>query len=776
MAEQLSGAVASIQANSQIAAPLSIYSMAGRESIIDLTFASPELARDAAWQVSDIYTHSDHKAVITELLSRTVTRRTQSARHVGYKVNTLNREALLSSVQAITATGDANGCAQGIADCIKAACEAAMAKRYSGGSRRKPVPWWNQDISKARAECCAAKRRLQRSRGRASFENNLSDLRSKRKILRNLIIESKSRCFQELCDAADADPFGAAYRMVMGKLDKQPMPTCATTLEAIVRHLFPQQPPLNAVVHLPNTAEAIALTTVSEVLAIAAKIKPGKAPGPDGIPNAVLKTIIAAHPDAFANMYNKCLTDRTIPLRWKKQKLVLIPKPGKKLEDPSSYRPLCMLDTTGKIMVKIICNRLESEIENRCGLSDHQYMLVDIACRAIEGHGCFRAYLHRFKHAESPYCDHCRGDVVDDAEHAFFECPLFESLRRRMWIDGHQLIADNIIDYMLQKEENWSAFPTAILPERLTEKSTGTLSRIVCAHLSLLAHLESAVANLGFESRHLKGFRILSSQTNTALTVPILAARAAGNTDGNDEQNDAQAFATSKKMTRTPPSYADAPSSAPPRIAEGVFLFNAAGSKDETPKRGRGIESPKNKNRKTPPKKSKTVTLSSPSTSELMMELGGILGEIIYMVEDKKPAVRHINVDMKNMLKRMKQIQQTVSEHLERDPKDAQHTNGCPKCDSAQHQKTRCASPATITSGKQATKSPKARNTKQAAPSTSRKQDNGSFVSVNSNDSQRLSETESSKWQKVGQRSKQAKKHNYRPDAVMIRCKEKDSY
>ncbi|KAL7726489.1 hypothetical protein ACLKA6_001111 [Drosophila palustris] len=182
-------------------------------------------------------------------------------------------------------------------------------------------------------------------------------------------------------------------------------------------------------------------------------------------------------------------------------------------------------------------------------------------------------------------------------------------------------------------------------------------------------------------------------------------------------------------MTRTPPSYADAPSSAPPRIAEGVFLFNAAGSKDETPKRGRGIESPRNKNRKTPPKKSKTVTSSSPSTSELMMELGGILGEIIYMVEDKKPAVRHIIVDMKNMLKRMKQIQQTVSDHLERDPNDTQHTNGCPKCDSAQHQKTRCVSPATITSGKQATKSLKARNTEQAAPSTPRKQDNGSFVS-----------------------------------------------
>ncbi|KAL7732701.1 hypothetical protein ACLKA6_005853 [Drosophila palustris] len=388
----------------------STFSMAGRESIIDLTFASPALARDAAWQVSDIYTNSDHNAIITDLRTRITTRRTQPARHVGYKVNTLNRTLLLSNVQTISATGDANSCAQKIADCIRMACDASMAKLYSGGSWRKPVPWWNDEIAKARSDCCAAKRKLQRSRGRPSFESNLVEFRIKRRKLRSKIIESKTRCFQELCDAADAEPFGSAYRMVMGKLHKQPMPTCAVQLEAIVSHLFPQQPPLSCLVHLPDAADDVVQATASEVLEIAAKIKPGKAPGPDGIPNAVLKTIIAAH---------------TWQARWQSS-------------------------VNGSWTRRLISD-IRPWIKRRHGQVDFYI------CQLLTGHGCFRAYLHRFKHAESPYCDHCLGEVVDDAEHAFFECPLFDPLRRRMRADGHQLTADNIVDHMLKNEENWNA-------------------------------------------------------------------------------------------------------------------------------------------------------------------------------------------------------------------------------------------------------------------------------------------------------------------------------
>jgi len=79
-----------------------------------------------------------------------------------------------------------------------------------------------------------------------------------------------------------------------------------------------------------------------------------KAPGPDGIPNKVLKIAIKANTKEYVDMYNACLTEGVFPSRWKTQWLVLIPKGEKPAEKPSSYRPLCMLDTVSKLLERII--------------------------------------------------------------------------------------------------------------------------------------------------------------------------------------------------------------------------------------------------------------------------------------------------------------------------------------------------------------------------------------------------------------------------------------
>ncbi|XP_017771856.1 PREDICTED: uncharacterized protein LOC108559190 [Nicrophorus vespilloides] len=60
-------------------------------------------------------------------------------------------------------------------------------------------------------------------------------------------------------------------------------------------------------------------------------------------------------------------------LSWKTAKLVLVKKPGKPIEAPSSYRPLCMIDTMGKDYEQLILSRLKDEIARCRGLSDRQY-------------------------------------------------------------------------------------------------------------------------------------------------------------------------------------------------------------------------------------------------------------------------------------------------------------------------------------------------------------------------------------------------------------------
>ncbi|KRF85670.1 uncharacterized protein Dvir_GJ26004 [Drosophila virilis] len=258
----------------------STYSKAGRESIIDLTFASPDVARDAKWHVSDVYTHSDHFAVITDtykLGSRGASRRLQ---HTGYKMNTMDLERLLPMVEGLGIRSNANSSADAIAETITNACDAILTKVRKGGNAHRPVAWWNEDIAKARKECLATRRKSQRSRPSPNFEHHLQNFRAKRKLLKEAIRRSKSRYFQKLCDAADAEPFGLAYKLVMGRLCRQPMPTNPEQLIQIVLTLFPRQTPGIAPQLPANGINDCAPTDDNEVLSIAAKLKADKSPGP----------------------------------------------------------------------------------------------------------------------------------------------------------------------------------------------------------------------------------------------------------------------------------------------------------------------------------------------------------------------------------------------------------------------------------------------------------------------------------------------------------------
>ncbi|CAB0036711.1 unnamed protein product [Trichogramma brassicae] len=131
-------------------------------------------------------------------------------------------------------------------------------------------------------------------------------------------------------------------------------PSSPLLVRGAVAALFPRVPSGPAL-RLPRRAEEpIPAVTLEELKGAQSRIKERSAPGPDGIPNSALKIAIAARPDIFLRVYTTCLETGVFPPVWKRQRLVLIPKAGQTPDEPSSYRPLCMLDTAGKILERII--------------------------------------------------------------------------------------------------------------------------------------------------------------------------------------------------------------------------------------------------------------------------------------------------------------------------------------------------------------------------------------------------------------------------------------
>ncbi|KAF0715677.1 Uncharacterized protein FWK35_00027935 [Aphis craccivora] len=76
----------------------------------------------------------------------------------------------------------------------------------------------------------------------------------------------------------------------------------------------------------------------------------------------------------FQKIFNQCMIDGVFPKPWKRARLVLLRKGNKPADQPLSYHPLCMLDTTGKLFERIVCNRIEEALDKeRTGLAENQY-------------------------------------------------------------------------------------------------------------------------------------------------------------------------------------------------------------------------------------------------------------------------------------------------------------------------------------------------------------------------------------------------------------------
>lgn len=397
----------------------------GRGSVIDITFASSSLVRTTTWQVSDIYTHSDHLAIMLEIGNREqyqITKIVKKAQNKTWKIETLDDELFKLMLDGKPNNVlDVEHQAENIVKYISKACDAAMTKKKQG-TRRKPAYWWNVEIEALRTDCHKARRMCQRRRQSMEYPSLHEIFRKKRKDFKKAIKKSKARCFKELCNKVEDNPWGDAYKIVMTKVrgNKGQAPTCPTLLKSIVQTLFPTQS-VQMRYNKEIVATAVPMVTDKEVIEAADRFANYKASGLDGIPNKALKIATKYNTDPLTKLFTRCMREGIFPKIWKRQRLVLLQKPNKPAGEPHSYRPLCMLDTIGKMLERIICVRLDQHLEKEPpGLAENQYgfrrnrstidaikKLTDVASKAIEG--------TRWMYGSKQYC----AVVTFDVKNAF---------------------------------------------------------------------------------------------------------------------------------------------------------------------------------------------------------------------------------------------------------------------------------------------------------------------------------------------------------------------
>ena len=111
---------------------------------------------------------------------------------------------------------------------------------------------------------------------------------------------------------------------------------------------------------------------VIEITKTLKNCKNRSAPGEDQISYLILKNLDRDQLSHIALIYNSCLKTGYFPMAWKQAKVVMLPKPGKDLTKPTSYRPISLLPAIGKVFERIIANRLSTFLEKANYFDENQ--------------------------------------------------------------------------------------------------------------------------------------------------------------------------------------------------------------------------------------------------------------------------------------------------------------------------------------------------------------------------------------------------------------------
>jgi len=278
------------------------YSRINSQSVIDVTFSRlPATATIRGWKVLDgVKSFSDHRYVEFEL-QKSNEQEDDAAPHArGWSFRSLDLNKLLTHVSkapqpVMDLETTADRAAEILVGYLGDACNVCMSSRAAPPNGKISVNWWNNDIARLRPERNGLRRACQRS---SHLHDSPQQIHSHRAVyvtiryaLKTTICDYQLKCSVELCRAVDADPCGLPYKVVTKKIGRRrPGVESRGKEEEIADYLFPNPkaidwsrgPPLD------DDESGTPDLTPDEMAAPCRRLPPGKATGPDGIPNEVL--------------------------------------------------------------------------------------------------------------------------------------------------------------------------------------------------------------------------------------------------------------------------------------------------------------------------------------------------------------------------------------------------------------------------------------------------------------------------------------------------------
>jgi len=244
-----------------------------------------------------------------------------------------------------------------------------MPKISSISRRSGKQPWWTADLS-------AAKKALNRMRRLGLHRTS----RPAYNLARNTYVAQMRTAKLEAwrCFAGDinANTWGKAFSWAKNGSKSKKVPSTMTrpdgvmtknideTAEVLLGSFFPKERHKRDLTKSGPLEAYDGMIDAERVKAAIWRLRPGKAPGADGVTAGMLRKTWPILGEEIVHLFRSCIIEATFPQAWKCAKLVVLKKQGKKdTTNPKSYRPISLLPTMAKALETLIIQDLVTETD-----------------------------------------------------------------------------------------------------------------------------------------------------------------------------------------------------------------------------------------------------------------------------------------------------------------------------------------------------------------------------------------------------------------------------
>jgi len=339
-------------------------------SNIDVTLVTPQIVNLVHdWSITD-RTDSDHNVLTYNVDLRT----DRMPREISHRYNTKRADwpkfaaGLCNRSMDIDRTTVDTYARTLIGNIQKAAAD-SMPRTSTEGRRAGKQPWWT-------AELTAIKKTINRMKRQGLHRTDRPAYSQARNRYVAQIRSSKMDAWRCFSGDINANVWGKAFSWAKNGKKPNKVPstmvrpdgtmseTLDETAEVLLGSFFPRGEHKRDFIKNGPIEEYNRPVDAERVKAAIWRMRPGKAPGADGITAGLLRRAWPVLGEEIVSLFRRCITEATFPRSWKSAKLVVLPKQGKKDKtSPKSYRPISLLPKMAKALETLIIQDLETETD-----------------------------------------------------------------------------------------------------------------------------------------------------------------------------------------------------------------------------------------------------------------------------------------------------------------------------------------------------------------------------------------------------------------------------